>query len=88
MNFSFKFARIRKIGQIETLIYGNTKIEDIGFCIYLVKCEIIETEAVDDVPQVIKGQLFCQGKLLDTATQAMCLCRLGCYKMSIFKSVG
>ena len=32
INLSFKFVRIRKIGPIETLIYSNTKIKNVGFC--------------------------------------------------------
>lgn len=32
MNLSFKFVKVGKIGKIETMIYGNTKIEEVGFC--------------------------------------------------------
>lgn len=78
MNLSFKFVRLRKTGQIEILVYGDTKIDKVGFCQWhMVKCEITEAEAVDDMPKVIKGQPLSHGKLLDTASQGMCLCRLG-----------
>ena len=43
----------------------------------MIKCEIIDTEAVDGMLEVVKSHPFSHGKLLDTATQGMCLCRLG-----------
>lgn len=47
MNFSFKFVKVGKIGKIEIMIYGNIKIEEVGFCKWdILKCEIIEIEVV------------------------------------------
>lgn len=76
MNLSFKLVKVGKIGKIETMIYGNTKIEEAGFCKWdILKCEITEIEAVAGTPQVIRGQSLSHSKLLATGTQARYLFR-------------